>query len=77
MKGKAIIYTVDTDLLANAVHYYKYYTDIDQMWIETGISAKYRFVPVHKIVNNIDPSLPYLLPAVHSLTGFDGTAAPY
>ena len=46
------------------------------MWIESGITAKYRFIPVHEIVNNLDPSLPSVLPAVHALTGSDGTAAP-
>ena len=77
VKGKAIIYNVDTDILVNAVHHYKYYTDINQMWIETSISAKHRFIPVHEIVNNLDPSLSSVLLAVHTLTGSDGTAAPY
>ena len=61
----------------NAVHHYKYYTDINQMWIEMGIAAKHRFIPVLEIVNNLDPSIPSVLPAVHTLNGSDGTAAPY
>ena len=79
--GKAVIYSVDSDIMVLAVHHFQYFSNVDQMWFETGRqdlvkpTSTYRFVPIHDICSSLDPALPEVLPAVHALTGCDSTSA--
>ena len=67
--GKAVIYSVDSDIMVLALHHFQYFSNIDLMWFETGhqdlekSTSTHRFVPIHDICSSLDPALPkyYLL----------------
>ena len=71
-RSKAIIKTVDTDVVIIAICCFKDLR-IERLWIEFGCGSRTRFKPIHQVVSAmphcdiIAPSLPLF----HALTGCD------
>ena len=68
--GRAIIKTLDTDVVVLAIHFFPNLTNIKEVWIETGNLTRtldrHRFLPIHNICKSIGSTLCRILPAIHT-----------
>lgn len=67
---RAIIRTVDTDVLILAVALY-HKLDLSELWIAFGAGSSFRYIAVHDLVASMDPTLCQYLPVFHAFTGCD------
>ena len=73
VKGRIITKSPDTDVLVLAVHFFP--------WFQTGSITSTRdgrrFIPVHEIVNSLNPVFCHILPAAHALWGCETTSSMF
>ena len=76
---RVIIKSPITDVLVLAVHYFPRIQNLKELWIEKGATTSvrntHRFVPVHDICKIVPVTFSQILPAVHSLTGWESTSS--
>jgi len=67
---KLCIRTVDTDVVVIAISTFK---DInpDKLWLAFGTGAKFRYIPIHEVVTNLEPRICSTLPMFHAFSGCD------
>lgn len=79
VQSTVFICSPDTDDLVLAIHYFPQMTHPEQLWSDTGRTAKNvdqrRFIAVHEIRVTNHPLFAEILPAVPRLTGCDTTLA--
>ena len=51
--------------------------DCEELWFQTGVRDKSRYIPVHSVSQAIGSSLCSSLPGFHALTGCDSTSSFY
>jgi len=61
---------VDTDVVVIAISTFK---DInpDELWLAFGTGAKFRYIPIHEVVTNLEPRICSTLPMFHAFSGCD------
>ncbi len=79
IQGKILLRCTDVDVFALAIHYFPSLTSVKELWIHRGVVTSVadlrRFVPVHKICENLSSNFCKILPAAHALTGCDSTSS--
>ena len=71
--GRLVIAYPDADTFVSALHYFcklKYF-DLKELWFTSGQGKSWTFFPVHDLAKDLDSNLVEVLPAIHSLNGFD------
>ena len=46
--GKAVLYSVASDIMVLIVHHFQYFSNIDQMWFETGLQDLVKPTSIHR-----------------------------
>ena len=69
-----IIWSPDTDVAVLGIHFAGKFV-LKEVYLRTGIKHKKRFIPTHKIVNQLSTTMCYFLPAVHAFTGCDSNSS--
>lgn len=77
--GRVIVRSPNTNVLLLLIHYYPQMTNTDELWFQTGVLSSARdgreYIPVQDMSKSLGPSISSLLPAVHTLTGYDTTSS--
>jgi hypothetical protein len=71
---RIVIHSPDTDVFVLSISFYEE-LGCKELWFRTGVKDRLRYVPVHKVSNNIGKKMCKALPAFHALTGCDSTSA--
>ena len=69
-----IIGSPDTDIAVLGIHFAEKFW-LKKVHLRTGIKRKKRFIPIHKIFNQLSTTMCQFLPAVHALIGCDSFSA--
>ena len=69
-----IVWSPDTDVAVFGIHFAEK-LGLKELYLRTGIKRKKRFIPIHKIVNQLSTAMCQFLPAVHALTGCDSNSS--
>ena len=73
--SKAVmIRTVDTDVVVLGITLFSK-INAEEMYIAFGTGAHFRYISIHEVVAQLDPSICAVLPAFHSFTGCDTTSS--
>ena len=74
--GSVAIAYPDTDIFVSATHHFDklIYLDLKELWLVSGRSESRTVVPIHDLVDSMEPDLVEVLPAIHALTGCDTTS---
>ena len=73
---RLIIKSPDTDVaIISCYHLYNALQMFSELWFYTGTASNARYVPIHKISNNLGPTMCNMLPIFYCLTGCDSTAS--
>ena len=70
---RIVVQSPDTDVAVLCVYAYES-LQCEQLWFRTGVKDKLRYIPVHKVAQQLGPDLCKLLPGFHALTGCDTTS---
>ena len=62
--------TVNTDVMVLAIASFKKINP-DELWVAFGSSASFNYIPVHQLVNTIQPQMCGTQPFFHALSGYD------
>ena len=68
--SKLCIRTVDTDVVLLAISTFNE-IDCDELWLAFGTGTKFRYIPIHEVVSNMEPRICSTLPMFHAFTGCD------
>ena len=68
------ICTVDTDVVVLAIAMI-YQINPDELWLAFGTKAHFRYIPIHEVINEMDPIVCKTLPAFHAFTECDTVSA--
>ena len=71
---KAMVRTVDTDVVVIAVANYQYIS-LSELWIEFGVGKNLKYLPAHDISRSIGEEKSQALLAFHAFTGCDQTSS--
>ena len=71
---KLCIRTVDTDVVVLAIAMF-YQINPDELWLAFETKAHFRYIPIHEIINGMDPIVCKTLPVFHAFTGCDTVSA--
>ena len=71
---KLSLRTVDTDTVILAISTYSEINP-DELWLAFGTGSNFRYIPIHKVVANMDPRICANLPMFHAFTGCDTVSA--
>ena len=81
VKRRIIIKSPDTDVLVLAFHFFPSLKHTKELWFQTGSITSTKdgrcFIPVHEIVNSLNPVFCQILPAAHALSGCDTTSSMF
>ena len=69
--SKILIWTVETDVVANAVRIFQLLEALQQLWIAFGTGKSFRYLAIHEIAEAMGPHKALALPILHALTGCD------
>ena len=69
-----VIQSPDTDVAVLSIAHFEDLS-CQELWFQTGVKDKQRFVPVHAIQHSLGQLLCNCLPSFHALTGCDSTSA--
>ena len=73
--NSVMVYSADTDVFVSLLYHFKVSFDVDELYVITGgTKRKQRTVPIHLLVDAVNPILIDCIPAIHSLTGCDTTS---
>ena len=64
------IRTVDTDVVVITIAMFNQINP-DELWLALGTKSNFRYIPIHKVVNGMDPRTCTVLPVFHAFTGYD------
>ena len=67
---KAVVRTVDSDVVVLCVHFFLT-LNLTELWVCLGSGKKVRDIPIHEICAQIGPSKSLALPLFHAITGCD------
>ena len=68
------IRTVDTDVVILAITVFNQ-INLNELWLAFGTKAHFRYIPIHEVVNEMDPIVIKTLPVFHAFTGCDTVSA--
>ena len=68
---KALVRTVDTDVVVLAVSVVQYLGTPAELWLAFGTGKHFCYLAAHKIANALGPKKAQTLPMFHALTGCD------
>ena len=74
---RVMIASADTDVMISALYHFKMCYQkggLKELWIIKDTRSSVKYIPLHKMIENMDDLLVNILPAVHSLTGCDTTS---
>ena len=73
---RIVVQSPDTDVI---VLYCSHFSSLgcEELWFQTGVRDKSRYIPVHSVSQAIGSSLCSSLPGFHALTGCDSTSSFY
>ncbi|XP_041473687.1 uncharacterized protein LOC121422601 [Lytechinus variegatus] len=66
---RAMIRTVDTDVVVLALAHFQDLPDIEQLWMAFGTGKDFRYIPIHEIARAISPEMAKGLLFFHAFTG--------
>ena len=67
---KLCIRSVDTDVVVLAISTFNAINP-DELWLAFGTGTKFRYIPIHEVVTNMEPRICSTLPMFHAFTGCD------
>ena len=67
---KLCVHTVDTDVVVIAIAMFNQ-INADELWLAFGTGLNFRYIPIHEVVNGMDPRNCAVLPVFHAFTGCD------
>lgn len=67
---KVCVRTVDTDVIVLAIASFEKINP-DELWVAFGSGASFKYIPIHQLVNTIQPQMCGTLPFFHALSGCD------
>ena len=65
---KVCVRTVDTDVIVLAIASFEKINP-DELWVVFGSGASFKYIPIHQLVNTIQPQMCSTLPFFHALSG--------
>ena len=68
--SKVYIRTVDTDVVVIIIAMFNQINP-DELWLALDTKSSFRYIPIHKVVNGMDPRTCTVLPVLHAFTGCD------
>ena len=70
---KALIRTVDSDIVILSVHFYPVFqkAGLTELWVGYGKGKAYTDIPIHQVACQLGPSLCDAIPFFHAFTGCD------
>ncbi|CAB3983851.1 Hypothetical predicted protein [Paramuricea clavata] len=71
---RVVLQSPDTDVAVLCVAHFQNIRCCE-LWFQTGLKDKARFIPIHSLQSSLGPLLSKALPAYHALTGCDTTSA--
>ena len=69
-KGYRKLRTVDADVVVFAISMF-HRINVEELWLAFSTSSSFRYIPIHEVVNEMDPRTCMVLPVFHSFTGCD------
>ena len=73
---KVIVRTTDSDVVVLAVSaFVALEHQLEELWVAFGTQRRFRYIPIHVIVEQLGTSKAAALPTFHALTGCDTTSA--
>ena len=74
--SKVIVRTTDSDVVVLAVSAFIALShQIAELWVAFGTQRRFRYIPIHFIAEQLEPSKAAALPAFQALTGCDTTSS--
>ena len=67
---KLCIRSVDTDVVVLVISTFNAINP-DELWLAFGTGTKFRYIPIHEVVTNMEPRICSTLPMFHAFTGCD------
>ena len=65
---------VDTDVVVIAIAMFDK-IDADELWLSFGTGSNFRYIPIHEVVNGMDPRNCAVLLVFHTFTGCDNVSS--
>ena len=75
MLQRIIICSPDTDVAVICCYQFVTSLSVEQLWFKTGVGKALRYIPVHEVSNSLGLEICKLLPAFHSVTGYDSVSS--
>ena len=71
-----VVESPDTDVSVISCYQFALkFHHVKEFWFKTGTAQQKRYIPVHQLVDNLVTTLNKMLPAFHSITGYDSTSS--
>ena len=69
-----LVVSPDTDVFINLLFYFMKTRDLQKLFVNLGSGKNKKFVPIHKLVDELSNNLVLCLPAIHALSGCNSTS---
>ena len=69
-----LVVSPDTDVFINLLFHLKKTWDFQKLFVNLGSGKNKKFIPIHKLVDELSNNLVLCLPAIHALNGCDSTS---